>query len=59
VQVIVKDFKEIEKIKQREMDITKERICKFNARAKVILTAKGFEAGVICAICFDKDCSGH
>jgi len=59
VQVIVKDPKEIENIKQREMDITKERINKIlDAGAKIVLTTKGVddmcmkyfvEAGVICA----------
>lgn len=65
VQVIVKDPKEIENIKQREMDITKERIRKIlDAGAKVVLTTKGVddlclkyfvEAGVICARRVDKD----
>eukprot|EP00956_Cyclotella_meneghiniana_P027813 scaffold63380_cov59-Cyclotella_meneghiniana.AAC.2 len=59
VQVIVKDPAEIENIKQREMDITKERINKIiDAGAKVVLTTKGVddlcmkyfvEAGIICA----------
>lgn len=59
VQVIVKDPKEIENIKKREMDITKERINKIiDTGAKVVLTTKGIddlcmkyfvEAGVICA----------
>lgn len=59
VQVIVKDPKEIENIKKREMDITKERINKIiDTGAKVVLTTKGVddlcmkyfvEAGVICA----------
>jgi len=59
VQVIVKDPKEIENIKRREMDITKERIHKIlDAGANVVLTTKGVddlclkyfvEAGVICA----------
>ncbi|KAL7507359.1 hypothetical protein ACHAXN_004549 [Cyclotella atomus] len=59
VQVIVKDPAEIENIKKREMDITKERINKIiDAGAKVVLTTKGVddlcmkyfvEAGIICA----------
>ena len=59
VQVIIKDPKEIENIKQREMDITKEKINKMLAAgANVVLTTKGIddlcmkyfvEAGVICA----------
>lgn len=59
VQVIVKDPAEIEKIKRREMDITKERIRKIiDAGARVVLTTKGVddlcmkyfvEAGIICA----------
>jgi len=59
VQVIVKDPAEIENIKKREMDITKERIRKIiDAGAKVVLTTKGVddlcmkyfvEAGIICA----------
>lgn len=59
VQVIIKDPKEIENIKQREMDITKEKIGKILAAgANVVLTTKGIddlcmkyfvEAGVICA----------
>eukprot|EP00571_Detonula_confervacea_P009963 CAMPEP_0172305314 /NCGR_PEP_ID=MMETSP1058-20130122/6626_1 /TAXON_ID=83371 /ORGANISM="Detonula confervacea, Strain CCMP 353" /LENGTH=589 /DNA_ID=CAMNT_0013016869 /DNA_START=50 /DNA_END=1819 /DNA_ORIENTATION=+ len=59
VQVIVKDPKEIENIKKREMDITKERIRKIiDAGARVVLTTKGVddlcmkyfvEAGIICA----------
>mmetsp|Transcript_31396 Transcript_31396/g.38369 ORF Transcript_31396/g.38369 Transcript_31396/m.38369 type:complete len:567 (+) Transcript_31396:164-1864(+) len=59
VQVVVKDVKEIENIKQREMDITKERINKIlDAGANVVLTTKGVddlcmkyfvEAGVISA----------
>lgn len=59
VQVIVKDPAEIENIKRREMDITKERIRKIiDAGARVVLTTKGVddlcmkyfvEAGIICA----------
>jgi T-complex protein 1 subunit alpha len=59
VQVIVKDPAEIESIKKREMDITKERIRKIiDAGARVVLTTKGVddlcmkyfvEAGIICA----------
>ena len=59
VQVIVKDPAEIENIKKREMDITKERIRKIiDAGARVVLTTKGVddlcmkyfvEAGIICA----------
>ncbi len=59
VSIQVKDPKEIERIKQREMDLTKEKIQKIlNAGAKVVLTTKGIddlcmkyfvEAGVLCA----------
>lgn len=59
VQVIVKDPAEIENIKKREMDITKERIRKIvDAGARVVLTTKGVddlcmkyfvESGIICA----------
>lgn len=59
VQVVVKDPAEIENIKKREMDITKERIRKIvDAGARVVLTTKGVddlcmkyfvEAGIICA----------
>ncbi|KAL3787322.1 hypothetical protein HJC23_009568 [Cyclotella cryptica] len=59
VQVIVKDPAEIENIKKREMDITKERIRRIiDAGARVVLTTKGVddlcmkyfvEAGIICA----------
>ena len=44
VHVLVKDPDEIERIRQREMDITKERIMKIiNAGANVILTTKGID----------------
>ncbi|GMI34185.1 hypothetical protein TeGR_g763, partial [Tetraparma gracilis] len=44
VQVVVKDPDEIERIRQREMDITKERIQKIiDAGANVILTTKGID----------------
>jgi len=44
VQVLVNDPKEMEAIRQREMDITKERIMKIlNAGANVILTTKGID----------------
>ena len=65
VQVIVKDPAEIENIKKREMDITKERIRKItDAGARVVLTTKGVddlcmkyfvEAGVIAARRCSKD----
>jgi T-complex protein 1 subunit alpha len=65
VQVVVKDPAEIENIKKREMDITKERISKIiDAGAKVVLTTKGVddlcmkyfvEAGIICARRVGKD----
>lgn len=65
VQVVVKDPAEIENIKKREMDITKERIQKIiDAGARVVLTTKGVddlcmkyfvEAGIICARRCDKD----
>mmetsp|Transcript_57512 Transcript_57512/g.78429 ORF Transcript_57512/g.78429 Transcript_57512/m.78429 type:complete len:547 (-) Transcript_57512:212-1852(-) len=44
VQVVVNDSKEIEGIRQREMDITKERIRKIlDSGANVILTTKGID----------------
>jgi len=44
VQVVVKDAKEVEGIRQREMDITKERIAKIlEAGANVILCTKGID----------------
>ncbi|CAN0055195.1 unnamed protein product, partial [Discosporangium mesarthrocarpum] len=44
VQVVVKDMKEVDNIRQREMDITKERIEKIiGAGANVILTTKGID----------------
>lgn len=59
VQVVVKDPAEIENIKRREMDITKERIRRIvDAGARCVLTTKGVddlcmkyfvEAGIICA----------
>lgn len=65
VQVVVKDPAEIENIKKREMDITKERITKIIENgAKVVLTTKGVddlcmkyfvEAGIICARRCNKD----
>jgi len=65
VQVIVKDPAEIENIKKREMDITKERINKIiQSGAKVVLTTKGVddlcmkyfvEAGILCARRCGKD----
>ena len=65
IQVVLKDPAEIENIKKREMDITKERIRKIiDAGAKVVLTTKGVddlcmkyfvEAGIICARRCDKD----
>lgn len=65
VQVVVKDPAEIENIKKREMDITKERITKIiDAGARVVLTTKGVddlcmkyfvEAGIICARRCSKD----
>eukprot|EP00555_Chaetoceros_dichaeta_P002519 CAMPEP_0198249240 /NCGR_PEP_ID=MMETSP1447-20131203/813_1 /TAXON_ID=420782 /ORGANISM="Chaetoceros dichaeta, Strain CCMP1751" /LENGTH=615 /DNA_ID=CAMNT_0043933815 /DNA_START=39 /DNA_END=1886 /DNA_ORIENTATION=+ len=65
VQVIVKDPAEIENIKKREMDITKERINKIiESGARVVLTTKGVddlcmkyfvEAGILCARRCGKD----
>ena len=59
VNIQIKDPKEIERIKQREIDLTKEKIQKIlNTGAKVVLTTKGVddtcmkyfvEAGVYCA----------
>ncbi|GAB5032623.1 t-complex protein alpha subunit [Nannochloropsis oceanica] len=44
VSVVVKDVKEVELIRQREMDITKERIQKIlEAGANVVLTTKGID----------------
>ena len=44
LQVVVKDVKEVELIRQREMDITKERIQRvLEAGANVILTTKGID----------------
>lgn len=44
VQVVVNDPNEVEKIRQREADITKERIQKlFDAGANVILTSGGID----------------
>lgn len=43
-QVLVSDPKELEKIRQREADVTKERIQKLlDAGANVILTTKGID----------------
>jgi T-complex protein 1 subunit alpha len=65
VSIQVKDPKEIENIKNREMDITKEKIQKIlDTGAKVVLATKGVddlcmkyfvEAGVICARRCNKD----
>ena len=59
ISIQVKEAQEIENIKQREMDITKEKIQKIiSAGANVVLTTKGMddvcmkyfvEAGVLCA----------
>lgn len=44
VQVLVNDPKELENIRQREADITKERIEKIlNSGANVVLTSKGID----------------
>jgi len=44
VQVVVTDTKQVEEIRQREMDITKEKIQKIiEAGARVILTTKGID----------------
>merc|ERR1711971_594633 len=65
VQILVKDPVEVENIKKREMDITKERIAKIiDAGARVVLTTKGVddlcmkyfvEAGIICSRRVKKD----
>jgi T-complex protein 1 subunit alpha len=65
ITVTVTDPKEIENIKQREMDITKDKIQKILAAgAKVVLTTKGIddlclkyfvEAGCLCARRCSKD----
>ena len=44
LQVLVTDPKELEKIRERELDITKERIQKMlDAGANIILTTKGID----------------
>lgn len=44
VQIVVNDTKQVEEIRQREMDITKEKIMKIlDTGAKVILTTKGID----------------
>lgn len=44
IQVVVKDTKQVEEIRQRELDMTKETIQKIlNTGAKVILTSKGID----------------
>lgn len=44
IQIVVTDPKELEKIREREQDITKERIQKMlDAGANVILTSKGID----------------
>ena len=44
VQVVVTDTKQVEEIRQREMDITKEKIQRIlDSGAKVILTTKGID----------------
>jgi len=44
VQVVLTDTKQVEEIRQREMDITKEKIAKIlESGAKVILTTKGID----------------
>jgi len=65
VQILVKDPVEVENIKKREMDITKERIAKIiDAGVRVVLTTKGVddlcmkyfvEAGIICSRRVNKD----
>ena len=43
-KVVVQDMKEVDLIRQREMDITKERIQKIlEAGANVVLTTKGID----------------
>ncbi|GAB2229002.1 hypothetical protein Droror1_Dr00023136, partial [Drosera rotundifolia] len=69
VQVLVNDPRELEKILQREADMTKERIDKLlKAEANVILTAKGIddmalkyfvEAGAITVRCVRKEDMHH
>lgn len=65
ITVTVTDPAEVERIKQREMDITKEKIQKIlNTGARVVLTTKGVDdtclkyfvqAGVLCARRCDKN----
>jgi len=44
VQVVVKDTKQVEEIRQRELDITKEKIHRIlDSGARVILTTKGID----------------
>ncbi|CAI5732219.1 unnamed protein product [Hyaloperonospora brassicae] len=58
VQVVVNDPNELEKIRQREIDITKEKIHKMiDAGANVILTTKGIDD--LCLKYFvESDCMG-
>ncbi len=69
LQVLVNDPKELEKIRERESDITRERIQKIlDAGANVVLTTKGIddmslkyfvEAGAIAARRVPKDDLRH
>ena len=44
VQVVVTDTKQVEEIRQRELDITREKIQKIlSSGAKVVLTTKGID----------------
>lgn len=44
VEIVVTDTKQVEEIRQREMDITKEKIMHIiNSGARVILTTKGID----------------
>lgn len=44
VQIVVSDTKQVEEIRQRELDITREKIMKIlDAGAKVVLTTKGID----------------
>jgi len=44
IQVVIDDPKNLEKVRWREMEILKERICKIiDAGANVIITSKGMD----------------
>ncbi|KAF4396516.1 hypothetical protein F8388_005786 [Cannabis sativa] len=60
VQVLVTDPRELEKIRQREADMTKERIEKLlKAGANVVLTTKGIDDMALKASFFTYSCSAN